>query len=83
MASAFHETNLSSVLNFHRIDTVIVTGVTMAGCVSRCGGLRSLTSEATAPTALCLVLLGMAFDPFDDADERCRSASPGGDSSIW
>src|SRR6185295_2927391 len=25
MASAFHETNLGSVFNFHRIDTVIVT----------------------------------------------------------
>ena len=33
MASAFHETNLPSVLNFHGIDTVIVTGGSTSGCV--------------------------------------------------
>lgn len=33
MASAFHETNLQSVLTFHRIDTVIVTGGSTSGCV--------------------------------------------------
>jgi len=33
MASAFHESNLSSVLNFHGIDTVIVTGGSTSGCV--------------------------------------------------
>jgi len=32
-ASAFHGTHLSSFLNAHGVDTVIVTGVTMAGCV--------------------------------------------------
>jgi len=32
-ASAFHGTNLSAVLTAARVDTVIVTGVTMAGCV--------------------------------------------------
>jgi nicotinamidase-related amidase len=32
-ASAFHGTHLSSYLTSHRVDTVIVTGVTMAGCV--------------------------------------------------
>ncbi|UGS39107.1 isochorismatase family protein [Capillimicrobium parvum] len=32
-ASAFHGTNLSSYLTAHRVDTIIVTGVTMAGCV--------------------------------------------------
>jgi len=31
-ASAFHGTNLSSYLTAYRVDTVIVTGVTMAGC---------------------------------------------------
>ena len=31
-ASAFHGTNLASYLTAHRVDTVIVTGVTMAGC---------------------------------------------------
>ena len=32
-ASGFHGTYLSSFLNAHGVDTVIVTGVTMAGCV--------------------------------------------------
>jgi N-carbamoylsarcosine amidase len=32
-ASAFHGTQLSSYLTSHRVDTVVVTGVTMAGCV--------------------------------------------------
>lgn len=32
-ASAFHGTYLSSFLKAHRVDTVVVTGVTMAGCV--------------------------------------------------
>jgi nicotinamidase-related amidase len=33
MASAFHETNLPSLLIFHRVDTVIVTGGSTSGCV--------------------------------------------------
>jgi nicotinamidase-related amidase len=33
MASAFHETNLNSVFNFHKIDTVVVTGGSTSGCV--------------------------------------------------
>ena len=32
-ASGFHGTNLSSYLSAHGVDTVIITGVTMAGCV--------------------------------------------------
>jgi nicotinamidase-related amidase len=33
MASAFHETNLASLLTFHGCDTVIVTGGSTSGCV--------------------------------------------------
>ena len=33
MASAFHETNLVSLLTFHRCDTLIVTGGSTSGCV--------------------------------------------------
>jgi nicotinamidase-related amidase len=33
MASCFHETNLGSVFNFHRVDTVVVTGGSTSGCV--------------------------------------------------
>jgi nicotinamidase-related amidase len=33
MASAFHETNLASLLIFHRCDTLILTGGSTSGCV--------------------------------------------------
>lgn len=33
MASAFHETNLTSVLTFHGVDTLVVTGGSTSGCV--------------------------------------------------
>ncbi len=33
MASAFFETHLQSIFNFHKIDTVIVTGGSTSGCV--------------------------------------------------
>src|SRR5256885_1151832 len=33
MASAFHETSLNSLFNFHKIDTVVVTGGSTSGCV--------------------------------------------------
>lgn len=41
-ASGFHGTSLASYLNAHGVDTVIVTGVTMAGCV------RHTTEDAIA-----------------------------------
>jgi maleamate amidohydrolase len=36
MASPFFETNLWSLLNFHRIDTLIITGGSTSGCVRAC-----------------------------------------------
>jgi maleamate amidohydrolase len=33
MASAFYETNLASLMTFHRCDTLIVTGGSTSGCV--------------------------------------------------
>ena len=33
MASAFHETNLQSVFNYHGVDTVVITGGSTSGCV--------------------------------------------------
>lgn len=36
MASPFFETHLWSLLNFHRIDTVIITGGSTSGCVRAC-----------------------------------------------
>jgi len=33
MASAFHETGIPSLLTYHRVDTVVVTGGSTSGCV--------------------------------------------------
>ena len=33
MASAFHETSLASLLVWHRVDTLVVTGGSTSGCV--------------------------------------------------
>lgn len=33
MASAFFETNLGSIFNFHGVDTIVVTGGSTSGCV--------------------------------------------------
>ena len=33
MASAFHETHLGSVFNYHGVDTIVVTGGSTSGCV--------------------------------------------------
>ncbi len=55
MASAFFETNLRSLLAFHRIDTVIVTGGSTSGCVRAtvvdglsCGFRMIVPEEAVA-----------------------------------
>jgi len=51
MASAFFETNLGSLLTFHRVDTVIVTGGSTSGCVratvvdSLSRGFRTIVPE--------------------------------------
>lgn len=55
MASAFFETNLRSLLTFHGIDTVIVTGGSTSGCVRAtvvdglsCGYRMIVPEECTA-----------------------------------
>jgi maleamate amidohydrolase len=55
MASAFFETNLRSLLQFHRVDTVIVTGGSTSGCVRAtvvdglsCGYRMVVPEEAVA-----------------------------------
>ena len=51
MASPFFETNLWSLLTFHRIDTLIITGGSTSGCVRACvidslsRGYRSIVPE--------------------------------------
>lgn len=51
MASPFFETNLWSLLTFHRIDTLIVTGGSTSGCVRACAidslsrGYRTIVPE--------------------------------------
>lgn len=42
MASAFHETMLPSLLRFHRVDTVVITGGSTSGCV-RASAVDSLS----------------------------------------
>lgn len=55
MASAFFETNLRSLLTFHRVDTVMVTGGSTSGCVRAtvvdglsCGFRMIVPEEAVA-----------------------------------
>ncbi len=51
MASPFFETNLWSLLTFHRIDTLIITGGSTSGCVRACAvdslsrGFRTVVVE--------------------------------------
>ncbi len=53
MASAFYETRLSSLLRFHGVDTLVVTGGSTSGCVrasvvdSLSHGLRTIVPEET------------------------------------
>ncbi len=51
MASPFFETHLASLLTFHRIDTLVITGGSTSGCVRACAvdslsrGLRTVVVE--------------------------------------
>jgi maleamate amidohydrolase len=51
MASPFHETNLQSLLIWHKADTVIITGGSTSGCVRACAvdslsrGYRTIVAE--------------------------------------
>jgi maleamate amidohydrolase len=51
MASPFHETHLQSLLVWHKVDTVIVTGGSTSGCVRACAvdslsrGYRTIVPE--------------------------------------
>src|SRR5690349_18890808 len=51
MASPFHETNLQSLLIWHKVDTVIITGGSTSGCVRACAvdslsrGYRTIVPE--------------------------------------
>jgi maleamate amidohydrolase len=51
MASPFHETNLQSLLVWHKVDTVIITGGSTSGCVRACAvdsisrGYRTIVPE--------------------------------------
>jgi maleamate amidohydrolase len=51
MASPFFETHLQSLLTFHRVDTVVITGGSTSGCVRACAvdslsrGYRTIVVE--------------------------------------
>ena len=49
MASAFHETKLQSVFNFHKVDTVVVTGGSTSGCV------RATVVDSLSRSYRCIV----------------------------
>lgn len=67
-ASAFHGTNLSSHLTAHGVDTVILTGVTMAGCVRHTAedaiaeGLRPIVVREAVGDRVPGVVLWNLFD---------------------
>ncbi|MEC9375129.1 MAG: isochorismatase family protein [Pseudomonadota bacterium] len=43
MASVFHDTNINSLLTWHQVDTIIITGGSTSGCV-RASAVESLSS---------------------------------------
>jgi nicotinamidase-related amidase len=52
MPSVFHETSLQSLLVWHRVDTLILTGGSTSGCV-RATCVDSLKSRTTRTSATC------------------------------
>ncbi len=87
MASAFFETHLRSLLTFHRIDTVIVTGGSTSGCLRAtvvdglcCGFRMILPEEAVADRhegPHFASLYDMAVEYADVLrSPRCRRRSP-------
>jgi maleamate amidohydrolase len=88
MASPFFETNLWSLLTFHRIDTVIITGGSTSGCVRACAvdslsrGFRTVVVEECVADKheiphfanLCDILLKYADVESFDTVQRHLSA---------
>lgn len=84
MASPFFETNLWSLLTFHRIDTVVITGGSTSGCVRACAvdslsrGFRTVVVEECVADKheiphfanLCDILLKYADVESFDAVQR-------------
>ena len=88
MASPFFETNLWSLLTFHRIDTVIITGGSTSGCVRACAvdslsrGFRTVVVEECVADKheiphfanLCDILLKYAdVEPFDAVQRQLQA----------
>ena len=91
-ASGFHGTNLSSYLNAQGVDTVIVTGVTMAGCVRHsvedaiAEGFRPIVVREAVGDRVPGVVEWNLFDidaKFGDVEplSRCWSTSTGSSRS--
>lgn len=83
-ASAFHGTNLSSHLKAHGVDTVILTGVTMAGCVRHTAedaiaeGFRPIVVREAVGDRVPGVVLWNLFDidaKFGDVESLATVAS--------
>jgi maleamate amidohydrolase len=88
MASPFFETNLWSLLTFHRIDTVVITGGSTSGCVRACAvdslsrGFRTVVVEECVADKheiphfanLCDILLKYAdVESFDTVQKKLAS----------
>ena len=88
MASPFFETNLWSLLTFHRIDTVIITGGSTSGCVRACAvdslsrGFRTVVVEECVADKheiphfanLCDILLKYAdVESFDTVQRQLQA----------
>ncbi len=91
MASAFFETNLGSVFNFHGVDTVVVTGGSTSGCVratvvdSLSRSYRTIVPEECvadkheAPHFANLYDMALKYAdvlPFTEALEQLRRVAP-------
>jgi maleamate amidohydrolase len=88
MASPFFETHLWSLLTFHRIDTVIITGGSTSGCVRACAvdslsrGFRTVVVEECVADKheiphfanLCDIALKYAdVEPFDAVQRHLQA----------
>lgn len=91
MASPFFETNLWSLLTFHRVDTVIITGGSTSGCVRACAidslsrGFRPIVVEECVADKheiphfanLCDIMLKYAdVESIAKVEEELRKVSP-------
>jgi hypothetical protein len=72
MPSAFFETPLQSLLVWHRVDTVVVTGGSTSGCV-RATAVDALTADSAEALDLDRFAAHVRAGAGSSAHSRCRS----------